>query len=122
MGDYLITDFADRVAPFSVVTESGLDYLVKLEHPNERTSALFFYVSGGQDFHTKVPLGTYALKYLAGKTWCGRSLYFGNKQAERGRKLLTFSEDTAATNGHTVTLYGVPHGNFDTQTISKDDF
>jgi len=122
VGDYLITDFAPRVAPFELNTESGLDYLVKLERANERTSALWFYVVGGQTFQTRVPLGTYALKYLAGKTWCGQSLYFGNKQAERGRALLTFSEDAGGIDGHTVTLYGVPHGSFDTQVMSMDDF
>lgn len=122
MGDYLITDFGDRIAPFEVSTESGIDYLVKLERANNRTSAFWFFVIGGQNFETQVPLGTYSLKYLAGKIWCGRSLYFGNKLAERGRTLLTFTEATERVEGHSVTLYRVPHGNFATETISKDVF
>jgi hypothetical protein len=122
VGDYLITDFADRVAPFEVETESGLDYLVKLQRSDERTSALWFYLIGGRNFQTKVPLGTYVLKYVAGSRWCGLRFYFGNKQAQRGKTSLTFSEDARGLNGNTVTLYGVPQGNFETDAIPLSEF
>lgn len=121
-GDYLVTDFADRVAPFEVHTQSGLDYLIKLQRSDQQTSALWFYVIGGMELQTMVPLGTYVLKYVAGKRWCGLRLYFGNNNAQRADTLLTFSEDYAGVNGHTITLYGVPHGNFDTATIPLSEF
>jgi len=52
----------------------------------------------------------------------GDHFNFGNKLAERGRTLLTFTEATERVEGHSVTLYRVPHGNFATETISKDVF
>lgn len=121
-GDYLITDFSDRVAPFGVKSDRGLDYLVKLERTDERTARLLFYLIGGQQFETRVPLGTYRLTYAAGNTWCGLPLLFGNKQVERGRVFLTFSQSSDHFDGHTVTLYTVPHGNFETEVIPREQF
>jgi hypothetical protein len=122
VGDYLVTDFADRLAPFEINTSQGFDYLVKLEQTGRRAVGLTFFVIGGQQFETMVPLGTYTLKYVAGKTWCGRSVLFGNQQAERGRSLLTFDRTGDRYEGQTVTLYPVPDGNFAIATISRPQF
>jgi hypothetical protein len=122
VGDYLITDFSDRVVPFAIETDRGLDYLVKLERTDNRFASLTFFIVGGQNFETKVPIGNYALKYVAGKTWCGRRLFFGNKQAEQGHIKLAFSATGDGYEGHTVTLYGVANGNFSTDTIPMGDF
>jgi hypothetical protein len=122
VGDYLVTDFSDRVAPFEVRTSSNLEYLIKLERVESTPHSLTFFVIGGQHFETDVPLGTYRLEYVAGKTWCGRSLLFGNQEAQEGRKLLTFERTTNGYDGRTVTLYGVPHGNFAAKAIPKSAF
>jgi hypothetical protein len=66
--------------------------------------------------------GIYVLKYVAGKTWCGRTLLFGNKVVERGRTPLVFDEPDFGFEGPTVTLYAVPHRDFVTEPISKDAF
>ena len=68
-----------------------------------------------------MPPGTYILKYVAGKTWCGRTLLFGNKVAERARTPLVFDKPDFGFEGQTVTLYEVPRRNFETETISKDE-
>jgi hypothetical protein len=122
VGDYFVTDFADRVAPFTVETSVGSDYLVKLERADDRYASLTFYIVGGQRFETEVPLGVYTLKYLAGSSWCGPQLLFGTQHAEQGRTLFTFTVRGDRYAGHTVTLYRVPHGNFSTQSIPARDF
>jgi len=95
---------------------------VKLENMQDWAFTLLFYVRGGQSLETTVPLGTYTLKYVAGKTWCGQSQLFGNTRAEKGRTLLTFDRSSDGLDGHTVTLYALPHGNFQTDVIPRDQF
>jgi hypothetical protein len=121
-GDYFITDFASRIVPFRVETQPGFNYLVKLESTKDKLSSFTFFVDGGQPFETAVPPGTYVLKYVVGKTWCGRTLLFGNKVAERGRTPLVFDKPDFGFEGQTVTLHEVPHRSFETATISKDEF
>lgn len=121
-GDYFITDFASRIVPFRVETQPGFNFLVKLESTKNKLSSFTFFVDGGQPFETTVPPGTYILKYVAGKTWCGRTLLFGNKVAERARTPLVFDKPDFGFEGQTVTLYEVPRRNFETETISKDEF
>jgi hypothetical protein len=121
-GDYFITDFVSRRVPFRIETPPGLNYLVKLESTKDKLFSFTFFVDGGQPFETTVSPGIYVLKYVAGKTWCGRTLLFGNKVVERGRTPLVFDEPDFGFEGPTVTLYAVPHRDFVTEPISKDAF
>ena len=36
-----------------------------------------FFIRGGDTFDTEVPLGTYSIKYAAGRTWYGPQCLFG---------------------------------------------
>jgi hypothetical protein len=92
------------VAPFRVETQPGSDYLVKLESTENKLFSFVFFIVGGQPFETTVPAGTYVLKYVAGKTWCGRTLLFGNKVAQRGRTLFIFDDKSwlRRPHGHAV--------------------
>ena len=96
--------------------------MVKLENANDWALTLLFYVHGGEPFETTVPLGTYVLKYVVGNKWCGAAQLFGNTTAERGRTVLIFSRTYDGYDGHTVTLYPLPHGNFETEVIPREQF
>lgn len=121
-GDYQITDSSPRLAPFSVETLAGSDYLVKLQNIQDWAKSLSFFLHGGQSFETTVPLGSYVLKYAAGLTWCGATELFGNGVIQKGRTLLVFTEDQDGYTGQTVTLFGVPRGNFSTELIPREQF
>lgn len=122
VGDYMITDFSPRVAPFQVNTRDGFDYLVKLQSTDNRFSSLTFYVQGGVPFETRIPLGSYVLKYVAGTKWCGPDQLFGNRSAQESPSTLAFEETMSGYGGQTITLYGVPNGNFSTHAIPIRQF
>lgn len=121
-GDYAIQNPLPRWAPFRVNTSAGADYLVKLENP-DGAHMLSFFIYGGQPFETRVPVGIYILKYLAGRTWCGSAELFGSRAtARKGDTALTFQFKDGGYAGTAVTLYLVPHGNFRTEAIAPSDF
>jgi len=122
-GDYAILDFAPRVAPFKVETSPNSYYLVKLENLQNKYSSLSFFLHGGMPFQTDVPLGTYLLKYAMGPTWCGpRELFGPHATAKKARTLLFFQFVGDRYEGHLVTLFRVPRGNFQTDSISLSEF
>jgi len=122
VGDYMITDFSPRIAPFQINTHVGYDYLVKLENIENPFLSLMFYVAGGVPFETRVPVGSYVLKYVAGDKWCGPNKLFGNQSLEKGRRILVFDETLEGIHWNSVTLYPVPNGNFATETLPISQF
>ena len=49
------------VAPFTIRTEPGSSYLVKMPGRHDRSKCHFILVYGGQELDAKVPLGNYTL-------------------------------------------------------------
>ena len=60
---------------------------------------------GGQPFSTKVPTGTYELRYAVGQEWTNEQEYFGPKTAfYKADRLLTFSIEGDRVLGSEVEL------------------
>ncbi len=121
---------ANSVAPFKIVTAPGYNYFVKLVDMNGR-DVMKMFIIGGEGFETKAPLGTYELRYLAGYTWYGErnKLFFG-KQSEtiafKSSQPVNFSveqtESEKVYSGLTIELILQKNGNFRTDQINVDDF
>src|SRR5262249_38796763 len=67
----------NAIAPFSIETEPGANYLIKLVNVADAKDQIMIYVKGGETYSTKVPLGGYRIRAAAGQTWYGRNDLFG---------------------------------------------
>lgn len=86
-------------------------------------SDLAFYISPGSTVEIDVPIGVYRLYYATGETWYGKALLFGEDTATyTSDDLLEFYADDYYYNGVTLELWRQSGGNFDTKSISYDDF
>lgn len=84
---------------------------------------LAFYISPGSTVEIDVPIGVYRLYYATGETWYGKALLFGEYTATyTSDDLLEFYADDSYYNGVTLELWRQSGGNFDTKSISYDDF
>lgn len=84
---------------------------------------LAFYISPGSTVEIDVPIGVYRLYYATGETWYGKALLFGEATATyTSDDLLEFYADDSYYNGVTLELWRQSGGNFDTKSISYDDF
>lgn len=116
---------ARRVAPFEVKTDKGAHYYLKLREANTKADLLGVFITGGQVFNTKVPLGNYELVYASGETWYGEAdeLYFGpTTQFSKANTVLEFKRTGQRISGHTISLVKVVDGNLSTTTINAKDF
>lgn len=121
-GTILVNSGLERVAPLTVNTEEGLAYYIKLCDMNGN-EVLGFFAGPSATVDVDVPLGTYELRYACGTAWYGTTPKFGkDTQYFKTDTLFDFTEDSEYTHGYTVTLYGVPDGNMNTEEISEDDF
>jgi hypothetical protein len=112
-----------RIAPLKITTQSGSRYYIKLIDARNKARVIAIFVDGAQTIQVDVPLGTFELRYASGMVWYGQKYLFGPKtQCIRGMDFLTFSQDGNYVNGHEVTLYKVPYGNFETTEIDASEF
>lgn len=83
----------ERIAPLRIVTPSGREnYYVKLVDISTGASIVSFFIFGGESFETKVPLGTFAIKYATGEIWYGEKYLFGkNTQYSEADKTFEFA-------------------------------
>jgi hypothetical protein len=111
------------IAPFSVKTRLGATYFLKLVRPSDNQEQIAGFIVGGQPFSTKVPLGTYELRYAAGQEWIDEQEYFGPQTTfYKADRLLTFSVEGDRVFGSEVELILQRGGNLRTSTIAKDKF
>jgi hypothetical protein len=111
------------IAPFSVRTSAGASYFIKLVRPIDNREQIALFVVGGRHFSTKVPTGTYELRYAVGQDWIDEQEYFGPKTAfYKADRLLMFSVEGDRVVGTEVELVLQRGGNLRTSTIGKDKF
>jgi len=116
----------EDVASFTIKTEVGSDYFVKLEDLSGQPVRSFF-VYGGSTFTTNVPLGTFVLKYATGKSWCNERDLFG-PSTSKSQADDTFAVERKNTpDGYTLSRWTVelirqPHGNLRTHSIARSKF
>ena len=111
------------MAPFAVRTPKGSNYYVKLVNPASQETILTAYVQGGQYFKTRAPLGTFELRYAAGKTWYGTDRLFGPETTtHKADTPLHFFRGSDAYSGVEVELIQQAGGNFPTRHIPRSRF
>jgi hypothetical protein len=111
------------VAPFTIKTEPGSSYLVKLQDATTGANVISFFVYGGQELQAKVPLGNYTLHYATGRLWCGDSDLFGfDTVVSAADSTLLFYRDGTVLHGKTVELILQVGGNLVTHRIMRSQF
>ena len=109
----------ERIAPFNIKTaDTGIDYFIKLEDNITNKAVMTFYVIGGENFETTVPLGNYTLKYATGEEWYGAEYLFGpDTQYYYSSDIFDFTEDSNGVSGWTITLIKQQGGNLSTYSM-----
>ena len=123
----------NRIAPLSIETESGTNYVIKLINVAEPRNSIMIFVRGGEPYSTKVPLGTYRIHGASGSTWYGKDDLFGpntryfrlqsksGSDAE-GSVTFHFRREGNQIFGMTFVFKNVIAGNMTQESISRDDF
>lgn len=112
-----------KIAPFKIKTSYGSNYLVKLVSAYSQDTIMTIFVKGGDTVTTKVPLGTYVVKYATGKEWYGYKHLFGKETGySKADTSFTFENTGYQISGYTITLYRVSNGNLSTTAIDPTQF
>ncbi|HEX9853476.1 MAG TPA: hypothetical protein VGA68_10700, partial [Woeseiaceae bacterium] len=115
-----------RIAPLQVVTrDTSNHFFVKLEDWDTGTPIMGIFVRGGQSIETKVPLGSFRLKYATGTQWFGdanEDLFGAETGTFQADKRFDFYQTDNRISGYTVELYLQPHGNLHTAHINRQDW
>ena len=138
-GQIFIKPAFEQVCPFTVSAGNDMDYYIYLEYigrPESTTvkrslksnasspyeSDIAFYVKAGQTVEVEVPIGVYRLYYAAGYEFYGTSDLFLSSEMYTSEELLDFYADKKYYQGHSITLYAVENGNFDTDPVDPANF
>lgn len=113
----------ENIAPLTIETSKNYNYLVKLQDIHVPQNIITIFITGGKTVATKIPLGSYELKYTTGTTWYGYDDYFGKYAAfSKADKILHFTRSSEQTHGHIVTLKATYNGNLSTSLINRSSF
>jgi len=111
------------VAPLEIKTTAGTNYFVKILDWNTKTEIMTAFIRGGVPFETKLPVGTYELRYASGHDWYGAALDFGEGAVyARCDDIFEFNKTDRGYSGYTVELILQDNGNLQTDPISQDEF
>lgn len=115
---------AQAVAPLTISTRHGTGhYFVKIVDWATGAPVMTVFVRSGDLVNTKVPLGSYKIKYAAGSQWYGETYLFGpDTSYSMADKRFDFKEIGNQVSGFTVELFLQPHGNLRTKRIGPKDF
>ncbi len=114
---------AEAIAPFSIHTAPEVNYYIKLVDVETGKTAVTIFVWGDQSVETKVPLGTYELRYATGRDWYGEEKLFGAETIYvQADKRMTFYINGSQIMGHTVSLIKRIDGNLHTHNINPSQF
>jgi len=113
-----------QIAPLKIVTTQGANYLVKLVSVYSQKPVMTVFIRGGNTVTTKVPLGSYTIKYASGDDqWYGYTRLFGKQtQYSKADTTFTFENTGYQISGYTISLYRVSNGNLSTSSINPSDF
>ena len=113
----------ERVAPLTIKTSLGSNYLVKLVSKYSKETVMTIFVVGGNTVSTDVPLGSYEIKYATGDKWFGYKYLFGAETGySKASKSFVFENTGYQVTGYTISLYRVANGNLRTSKISSSQF
>lgn len=125
-GAILQSPRTEKVAPFSVTAPADVDCLVHLYRNVNSDMDIIMFIRAGKTAEINVPIGVYTLYYATGTEWNGidapDNMCFGlGTQWFTSPQKLSFSADDYYYNGHSITLYTVPNGNFETNAVSVEE-
>lgn len=123
----------NAIAPFTIKTTTGANYLVKLVNVANMNDQIWVFVRAGQSYETKVPLGTYSIRLALGSTWYGRDDLFGPEtrfirlRSKRGHDekaylTLAFRKEGNQIIGSMISLEGSVDGNLEQDAMTRADF
>ncbi len=115
---------SECIAPLKIVTKSSdMNFFIRLCDWNTKQVIMEIFVRAGQTVDAKVPLGSYEIKYAAGKTWYGKQNYFGSGTSyNKADEKFDFFKTGNSIRGYTLELYQRPDGNLRTKQISSSEF
>lgn len=123
----------NAIAPFTVLTEPGQNYLIKLVSVESAKDQIWIYLKGGESYSTKVPVGTYSFRAATGNEWYGREDLFGPNtgffrlRPKKGAiadapQTLQFRKERNRIVGMTISLKGVTNGNMEQESMTRSEF
>lgn len=114
----------EAIAPLKIVTkESGQHYFVKIVDWYSGKTVLTIFIRSGQSVNVNLPIGSYRIKYAAGKVWHGKTYLFGPETTyNEADKKLDFEVRGNQVLGYTIELFLQRHGNLKTKKISAAQF
>lgn len=132
-GDLQPRQKKNAIAPFSVITEVGASYLVKLVNVKNNKDQILIFIKGGEPYSTKVALGNYALRVASGDTWYGRQELFGprtkffqmrnkNGMLLGENQFLQFRKERDSIVGVILDFRNTRSGNLEQATMSRAEF
>jgi hypothetical protein len=112
------------IAPLEIRTrDDGYNYYVKISTWNSNLPILTLFIRTGEKVKTKLPLGSYVVKYASGKKWHGQKHMFGpDTSYSKAQKKFTFNKSVGRISGYTIELFTQLNGNLPTSTIQKSDW
>ena len=121
----LVNNYSNKksIAPFVIETSTGSNYYVKLKDIYSNQTIIEFFIRGGEQISTKVPLGSYQVVYASGSQWYGYHYLFGNNTSyNKTDKSFDFKQTYNGVSGYTITLYQVSNGNLSTSQLNPNQF
>ena len=113
------------LAPLEIATRhsDGRHYYVKVVDCSTGRTVLSAFVRGGERCRVEVPLGSYEIKYAAGRHWYGERHHFGPDTAyAKAAQPFHFIVEDGYVRGYTIELLLRPQGTLRTTTIRAEDF
>jgi len=116
--------FMEGVAPLKISTrDRDQNHFIKIIESRTNKEILKAFLGGGHVLELDVPLGSYIIKYAAGKKWYGEHFLFGPYTAYgKADKVFEFEQVGDEVSGYSVELYLQPHGNLQTSKLSAFQF
>lgn len=132
-GDIVPRRGRKAIAPFTVVTELGPNYLIKLVNVDNASDQIWIYLKGGESYSTTVPVGAYNFRAATGNEWYGREALFGPSTrffrlrtkkgaAADAQQTLQFRKERNRLFGMTIILKGVADGNMEQEAMTRSEF
>jgi hypothetical protein len=111
------------IAPLTIETSAGANYLVKIVDYYSKSNVMTIFIKGGNTIRTKVPLGTFEIRYASGEQWYGYKHLFGNDTSySKADESFDFRNTGYQITGYTLTLYRVSNGNLRTSHMNPSEF
>ncbi len=115
---------SESIAPLGIITKSNdTNFFIKVNDWNTKQTVLEIFIRAGQAINTKIPLGSYEIKYASGKTWYGKQYCFGPETSyNKADQKFDFFKTENSILGHNLELYQRIDGNLKTEHISPNEF